>query len=1092
MTWGLLVLTMAILVLGGGSYSGSHRKTLRQEVESDLRSIAQLKAAQVATWYSEKSSDASVLGALLSRSRDVAGLLTEHRGLNPDLPDGRQRDILAELRTLKDVSDILLVDPAGRILLSLDGRSGLLDIKARNVLTAAVKGGVQKTHDIQTGPLSPNAYLSFMAPLFDASQPGGRAIGAVILVIEAKNFLYPLIQAWPTQSRTAESILVRQDGDSVLFLNELRHAANAALRLHLPVTQTMLPAVMALRGETGIQQGVDYRGIKVLSAYTPIPGTPWFLVAKEDVAEALSSLRYETTLVLLLTFLGLIAVAASLLLFQQKKSKEIARTSLVDALDHGRIAAHHQVLLHSIGDAVLATNALGQLEMMNLEAERLTGWSSGEAIGRHVEDVLVILDEQTRKPLENPVMLVMRERRAVGLQNHAILLARDGREHPISDSAAPIVEADGTMSGIVMVFRDQTAERATQRELRERELRFRATFEQAAVGMAHVSPDGHFLRVNGKYSEILGYTCDQLQQMTIQQIMPRKTQTAGSDDLKRQLTEMVAFLQREMVLCHKDGTGVWVELSASRVVDEAGEPLYFILVAKDIQNRKQLEQERTLLLSAIEQSNELVVITDIDAKIHYVNPIFAKTTGYTREEVIGLNPRILQSGQHEAAYFADMWQTLTAGKNFEGRIINRQKDGTAFTVQASISPVRDHVGTVVSYVAVMHDITLESKLQEQLQQSQKMEAVGRLAGGVAHDSNNMLGVVLGYAELALGKVEPDQPLHADLIGILNAAKRSSETTRKLLAFARQQTVVPVVLDLNQAVESVLKMLGPLFGGGINVSWRPGVDLKRVRIDPIQVDQFLVNLCVNSRDAIGDAGNILIETDNAVLDESFCKQHLGFVPGTYVMLSVSDNGCGMNVETLSRAFEPFYTSKEFGQGTGLGLSTVYGIVKQNNGFIDIQSESGKGTRILIYLPIVESEVDASRQEESSSIPLGRGQLLLVVEDEPELLIVESMMLEELGYRALAASTPHEAMELAAAHAGEIHLLISDVMMPVMNGRDLAIELRSRYPHLNALLISGYSIDLITTHGELNEGLSFLPKPFSMKDLAVKVQSMIEVA
>jgi CheY-like chemotaxis protein len=356
----------------------------------------------------------------------------------------------------------------------------------------------------------------------------------------------------------------------------------------------------------------------------------------------------------------------------------------------------------------------------------------------------------------------------------------------------------------------------------------------------------------------------------------------------------------------------------------------------------------------------------------------------------------------------------------------------------------------------------------------------------------MLGVILGYAELALGKVEPNQPLHADLMGILNAAKRSSEITRQLLAFARQQTIVPVNLDLNQAVKDVLKMLGPLLGENISLSWRPGADQIRVSIDPNQVHQILANLCVNARDAINGEGSIWIETDTVVLDGSFCDRDDGLIPGTYVTLSVRDNGCGMSAETLSRAFEPFYTSKEFGQGTGLGLSTVYGIVKQNNGFVDVQSELGEGTCFLVYLPMVEGDAVEPRQEVSSDIPLGSGQLLLVVEDEPELLIVECKMLQELGYRVLPAGTPHEAMELAAVHASEIHLLISDVVMPVMNGRDLAIELRSRYPHLKVLLISGYAIDLIANHGVLNEGLTFLPKPFSMKDLALKVQSMIGVA
>ncbi len=311
----------------------------------------------------------------------------------------------------------------------------------------------------------------------------------------------------------------------------------------------------------------------------------------------------------------------------------------------------------------------------------------------------------------------------------------------------------------------------------------------------------------------------------------------------------------------------------------------------------------------------------------------------------------------------------------------------------------------------------------------------------------------------------------------------------MLAFARKQTIIPVVLDLNQTVESMLKMLRRLIGEDIDLAWLPEAGLCPVKMDPVQVDQILANLCVNARDAIADVGKVTIETGNAVFDETYCADHAGFVAGEYVLLAVSDDGCGMDKETLDQIFEPFFTSKGVGQGTGLGLSTVYGIVKQNNGFINVYSEPGKGTTFRIYLPRYAGQAVDTQQEKAAEIPLSRGETVLVVEDEPALLTMDKMMLEKLGYRVLAAGTPGEAIRLAEEHAGEIHLLITDVVMPEMNGRDLAERLQSLYPGMKILFMSGYTADVIAHRGVLDEGVNFIQKPFSMKDLAVKVREAL---
>ncbi|MDQ5985854.1 MAG: Sensor histidine kinase RcsC [Syntrophus sp. SKADARSKE-3] len=402
------------------------------------------------------------------------------------------------------------------------------------------------------------------------------------------------------------------------------------------------------------------------------------------------------------------------------------------------------------------------------------------------------------------------------------------------------------------------------------------------------------------------------------------------------------------------------------------------------------------------------------------------------------------------------------------------------------------------YQAIYQDVTEHkradaerAKLQEQLLQAQKMESVGRLAGGVAHDFNNMLSVILGHAEMAMEQIDPSKQLYADLKQIKKAAERSADLTSRLLAFARKQTISPKIIDLNKTVERMLKMLRRLIGEDINLLWLPGLRVWPVKVYPSQIDQILANLCVNARDAIVGVGRITIETRNIVFDEVYCEDHSGFVPGDYVLLVVSDNGCGMDKGTFGKIFEPFFTTKGVGEGTGLGLATVYGIIKQNNGFINVYSEPGQGTTFNIYLPRYIGKNEEEQADDGAAEQAVRGrETILVVEDEPALLKLTKHMLERLGYQVLTANTPGKAIRLVEEHAMEIHLLMTDVVMPEMNGRDLSKKMISIYPNLKCLFTSGYTADVIAHHGVLEEGVYFIQKPFSRNDLAAKVREVLE--
>jgi PAS domain S-box-containing protein len=632
----------------------------------------------------------------------------------------------------------------------------------------------------------------------------------------------------------------------------------------------------------------------------------------------------------------------------------------------------------------------------------------------------------------------------------------------------------------------RAAERARE-ELQDSEKRYRRLFESAKDGILILDADtGKVVDVNPFLLHLLGYSYEAIYGQYLWELGVFKD-VAASKEAFRTLQDNEYIRYDDLPLETLDGRPIAVEFVSNVYLVDHSKVIQCNI--RDITQRKWADAERKRLMAAIEQVGEVIVMTDALGVIQFVNPAFERATGYSRTEAIGQNPRILKSGEQDESFYRDLWRTITGGGVWAGRMVNRRKDGTLCTEEATISPVRDPSGRIVNFVSVQRDMTEHLQLTAQIQQAQKMEAVGLLAGGVAHDYNNMLSVILGYAEVALTMVDPSQPLHADLEEIHKAAMRAADITRQLLAFARKQTILPVVLDLNQSVASALKMLRRLIGEDVELVWLPGDGLGQIKMDPVQIDQILANLCVNARDAIADVGKVTIETRNAVLDEAYCAGHPGVAPGEYALLSVRDDGRGMNQKTLAQIFEPFYTSKGVGLGTGLGLSTVYGIVKQNRGAIDVDSTPGMGTTFKIYLRRYAGQRSDDRGDVDAGIPRSRGETVLVVEDEPALLKMDRMMLERLGYRVLAAGTPREAIGLATAHAGGIDLLLTDVVMPEMNGRDMAQRMRSHHPATKILFMSSHTTDVIAHRGVLDKGVNFIQKPFSMRELAVKLRVVL---
>ena len=511
-------------------------------------------------------------------------------------------------------------------------------------------------------------------------------------------------------------------------------------------------------------------------------------------------------------------------------------------------------------------------------------------------------------------------------------------------------------------------------------------------------------------------------------------------------------------------------------------------MAEEIQHR---QEEFARLAMAVEQSAEGVILTDREGTILYVNPAFERITGYSREEAVGKNARILHSGKQGESFYREMWGTLLRGETWEGHFINRKKDGSLYEEDATISPVRDSSGEIVSFVAVKRDVTRIVTLEKQVRMAQKMESVGTLAGGIAHDFNNVLTVIIGYGEMLKRRIANDPKAASDLDEILHGAERAAVLTRQLLTFARRQLIELVNLDLNQVVTDLEKLLRKVTREDIVIKTFPAAMPVTIRADRGQIEQILMNLCLNSRDAMPAGGQLIIETGVTSLDEGYLKQYPYMKAGRYVVLSVSDTGVGMDEKTRERVFEPFFTTKGPDKGTGLGLAVVYGIVKQHNGFIHLYSEPGRGSTFRVYFPAVDALPDP-KMAVPHAVTLGGNETILLTEDEEPVRNLMEQTLRSYGYRVLVARDGEEAVDNFRLHEKEIAMVVLDVVMPKMGGKQAYDAMAKTSPGLKVLFLSGYSANAIHESFVLLPGLPFLQKPFGPDVLARKVREVLDKA
>ncbi|HET7018398.1 MAG TPA: PAS domain S-box protein [Streptosporangiaceae bacterium] len=759
-------------------------------------------------------------------------------------------------------------------------------------------------------------------------------------------------------------------------------------------------------------------------------------------------------------------------------------------------------LLEAAPDATVCVDSQGAITLVNAQAERLFGYRRDDLLGQPVE---ILIPEAVREghPRHRAAYIADPVPRPMGAGMELAGRRRDGSTFPAEISLAAIDTDTGPL--VTVAVRDVSE----RRRMQETNARLASIIQSSHDAVVGKTLDMTVTSWNPAAERLYGYSAEEMIGQHIQILFP-------SGELEREREMLAAVLrgerieERQSYRIRKDGTTVAVWLTVSPITSVTGEVTGISTIARDVSERQRAEARFAGLLEA---APDAMVCVDSSGRIALLNAQAERLFGYERDEIVGQPVEILVPEQaranhpaHRADYVAEP-APRPMGVGTE--LVGRRRDGSTFPAEISLSAIETDDGLLVT--AAVRDVTEQrafqaererlrneaerDRLERQLQQSQRLESLGQLAGGVAHDFNNLLGVISSYADFVAEHLrnpeaaEPGQSPLADIEEVQHAAKRGSALTHQLLAFARRDVVQPQVLNLNESVGGVLKLLRRTLGEHIELSTDLAPDLDVVLADPGQIEQILVNLAVNARDAMTAGGCLTIQTSHVDVDEIYAASRAGLSPGRYVALRVSDNGPGMPPEIVERAFEPFFTTKPKGEGTGLGLATIYGIVHQAGGNVRIYSEPGLGTTITVLLPVTEQAADAARRSVVESGGRGNGELLLVVEDEEALREVARRILSRNGYRVIVASDGQQAIEVARASTDRIDGLVTDVIMPGMQGKELADRLHESQPDLAVLYMSGYTQGMLGAQGVLDADVALIEKPFTEETLLAKVRTML---
>jgi PAS domain S-box-containing protein len=1078
-----------------------------------LSAMAADRVAALTRWLTGRQEDARIIAAFPS----VQALAAAAEGAPTDGLQPHLAEILGDFIRIRQYTAAALVDRSGAVL--AQGDSAPVPEAALEQARRAAAGAADPPQRLVRGASGP--LLLTVQPL--GARPPHRAV--VVLVSNPERWIFPLLAMEPIPTATGESLLVQREDGRLTYASPLRLSSAPPLTLSVVDRRRDPAAWLGTEGKVAFGRYPDYRGVEVLAATHSIPATGWGLVVKVDAREAMAPWRRAVTLGALAGVLALGVLAALLVVFLgRRRVSELAATVaereryearlrtlgrlyrtlsevnqlLVRESDEGRLLPKVCRIVVDEGGFLMAW-----IGFKDADTGRLRVVAAAGGAAAYLDGITVRWDDTPEG--RGPTGTAVRENRPVvnhdTFANPALTPWHDrvGSAGYRSSAAFPIaiggevvgalsvyeVEADafdeerlrllnelaGDIGYTLGALRERAAREAAERALRESEATFKTLAESAHTAI-FVYRGQDFVYVNPEVVRLTGHNADELLGRSVLSVVHPDDLPLVRGNLEARVRGGNPPPRYEFRIVASGGEVRWIDFTAA-ACEFRGEKA-ILCTAYEVTERKAAEEERARLAAAIEQSGEAVVLTDPDGTIRYVNPAFTRITGYAAGEAIGRTPRILKSGRHGEAFYRELWATITSGTTWEGRVVNRRKDGTLYTEAMTISAVREPSGRIVQFVAVKRDITAHLEMEEQLLQAQKMEAIGMLAGGVAHDFNNLLQAMIAVVSLARADRADPERAFSRLGELEEQIRRGGALTRQLLLFARRETTRPATFDLNELVRDVTGMLRHIVRENIAFSSSLTPDALPVEADRGQIEQVLVNLVVNASDAMPDGGQIRLST---------------WGRGEAVGLAVADSGPGVPAAIRERIFEPFFTTKGVGKGTGLGLSVVHGIVTRFGGSVTVESPEGSGATFTVSLPRAGAPLHAPSARPAAPAPeAGRGERILVIEDETAARQALAEIIAALGYAVTAVGSGGEAEALPAEPGFD--LLLTDLVLPDVSGLDLAIRLVDRWSAMKLVLMSGYSDNDAVRLAVADGRARFLQKPFAIDTLAQELRDALD--
>ncbi|MGJ5820628.1 PAS domain S-box protein [Paludibaculum fermentans] len=1128
-----LVVLIIVIALMGSLYLLRQHRGFDAEVQLRVAAAANMKASDVAAWRAERLADAHVLAAGIGHMPAMARILRDEAG-PPDLEQAR--GWLELIRTQYRYASVTLIGPHGEVKL-VTGRAFPASHQIQDWTTRL--GDVAEISFCEVAPASRGR-----APLLSVhmalKSPQGDRLGYLLLGIDPEVYLFPTLRDWLGAGETGELLLVRRTGGSVLILNNTRLTPNSALALREPLSLSSLPSVRAVTGETGPLEGTDYRGRSVIAAGRPVAGSDWYIVAKIDRSEALAP-ELQSTLQFAALMAALLLLSGALFhLLMRRQSALFYQENYRNEIERNRLLSLYNSLSRNANDTILVFERDGRIIEVNDRAVEMFGYSREELLCMRVPQ---LKPEASVDDFER-VMKVVDEKKSVVFETAN--RRKDGRSFPTEVSSSEML-VDGRRI-YQSILRDISERKQAEQQI-QRLNRLYAVLSRCNAAIARArSEEDLFHEVCRIAVESGGFEVSWVGRVDPQTLLVSPVAKGGPGAAYLDEVRIEAGTGPLSIgptgACIRDGHAVasfdfdtdpnmapWREaaskhglrssicLPVSRrgrtdyvigmystepgffcteevgLAEEVAESLSLALERMDLEReRERAERDRILaqerLELALDAANEGYWDWNLETGERFLSPRFCTILGYQPGELSVIHPMWWElthpdDRQRLESAQAAMTSGLNSSAHVEFRV--RHKDGHYLWILGSAKVVeRDSAGLPRRIVGARVDITHRKFLEQQVLQAQKLESVGRLAGSVAHDFNNHLTVINGYASLLQREVAPGSLLADSLDQIHDAGERAAALTRQLLAFSRKEIEHCEALDPNTVISDLEKMIGRLMGENVTLHLELDPDAGSVMADATHLEQILMNLAINARDAIARSGHVIIRTTRAELQADDSWPHRR---GPHVRLTVADDGSGMPPEILQRIFEPFFTTKDRTHGTGLGLSTVYGIVERSGGFIEVESEPGHGSSFHVFLPSIPQPQGASKTTVMTSEELAGTETVLVVEDDENVRRTAVDILGHYGYQVLAAASGSEALAMKEAFQGHIDMVISDLMMPGMSGTELVQQLRLADPHLKVLYVSGYAGDGIHKEELLGAGAHFVPKPYTPDTLLRIVRALL---